>query len=259
MTNRKQLYGYCIRNGERTIVPEEAGTVSRVFTLYTQGLSYQAIADTLNEDRIPYSLEVPLWDRHKIKRMLENPRYMGQNGYPAILDGALFRQVQHCIRAKTAGHTPRQDRPALKLMGCLRCAHCGGSFHRLAGKNRRADTLYLKCGGCGAGITISDSGLLAETARQVAQHDAPVQEPYRPSGEVVRLTNAINRELERPSEPEEAVSLILRCAAARYDRCPGPIQNENSDRLQNVDWGHVRQAVSHITISTENTVTVFFK
>ena len=256
MTNRKQLYGYCIRNGERTIVPEEAGTVSRVFTLYTQGLSYQAIADTLNGEHIPYSPEVPLWDRHKIKRMLENPRYMGQNGYPAILDGALFRQVQDCIRAKTAGHTPRQDRPALKLMGCLRCAHCGGSFRRLAGKNRRTDTLYLKCGGCGAVITISDSGLLSETARQVAWHDAPSQEPYHPSEEVVRLTNAINRELERPSEPEEVVSLILRCAAARYDRCPGPISQEDHDRLPDQD--HIRQTVSHITISTENTMTVHF-
>ena len=256
MTNRKQLYGYCIRNGERTIVPEEAGTVSRVFTLYTQGLSYQAIADTLNEDRIPYSLEVPLWDRHKIKRMLENPRYMGQNGYPAILDGALFRQVQDCIRAKTAGHTPRQDRPALKLMGCLRCAHCGGSFRRLAGKNRRVDTLYLKCSGCGAVITIPDQALLSETARQVAWHDVPVQEPYRPSGEVVRLTNAINRELEHPSTPEQAVSLILRCAAARYDCCPGPISQEDHDRLPDQD--HIRQTVSHIAISTENTMTVHF-
>lgn len=256
MTNRKQLYGYCIRNGERTIVPEEAGTVSRVFTLYTQGLSYQAIADTLNGEHIPYSPEVPLWDRHKIKRMLENPRYMGQNGYPAILDGALFRQVQDCIRAKTSAYKPKLDRPALKLMGCLRCAHCGGSFRRLAGKNRRADTLYLKCGGCGAVITISDSGLLSETARQVAWHDAPVQEPYRPSGEVVRLTNAINRELERPGEPEEAVSLILRCAAARYDCCPGPISQEDHDRLPDQD--HIRQTVSHITISTENTMTVHF-
>lgn len=259
MTNRKQLYGYCIRNGARTIVPEEAGTVSRVFTLYIQGLSYQAIADTLNEDRIPYSLEVPIWDRHKIKRMLENPRYTGQGGYPAILDGALFRQVQYCIRAKTAGHTPRQDRPALKLMGYLQCAHCGGSFRRLAGKNRRADTLYLKCSGCGAGIIIPDQALLSETARQVARHDAPVQEPYRPSGEVVRLTNVIDRELERPGKPEEVVSLILRCAAARYDCCPGLIQSENSDRLQNVDWSHVRQAVSHITLSAGHEVTVFFK
>ena len=107
-------------------------------------------------------------------------------------------------------------------------------------------------------ITISDSGLLSETARQAARHDAPVQEPYRPSEEVVRLSNAINRELERPGAPEEIVSLILRCAAARYDCCPGPIQSENSDRLQNVDLGHIRQAVSHITISTENTITVFF-
>ena len=259
MTNRKQLYGYCIRNGERTIVPEEAGTVSRVFTLYTQGLSYQAIADTLNEERTPYSLEVPLWDRHRIKRMLENPRYMGLNGYPAILDGALFQQVQDCIRAKTAGYKPKEERPALKLIGCLRCAHCGGRFHRLAGKNRRVDTLYLKCSGCGAVITISDSDLLSEMARQVARHDAPVQEPYRPSGEVVCLTNVIDRELERPGKPEEVVSLILRCAAARYNCCPELCKNERSDRLQNVDWSHARQAVSHITLSAGHEVTVFFK
>lgn len=70
------------------------------------------------------------------------------------------------------------------------------------GRTGRADTLYLKCGGCGAGITIPDQTLLSETARQVAQHDAPVQEPYRPSGEVVCLTNVINRELERSGKPE---------------------------------------------------------
>lgn len=256
MTNRKYLYGYRIQNGAWIAVAGEAGTVSRVFTLYTQGLSYQAIADTLNKERVPYSPEAPLWDRHKIKRMLENPRYMGQNGYPAILDESLFRQVQDCIREKTAGCRPRQVRPALKLMGVLRCAHCGGSFHRLAGKNRQGDTLYLKCGGCGAEITVSDSGLLSETARQVAQHDAPVQEPYRPSGEVVRLTNTIRRELERPSELEQVVSLILRCAAARYSCCPGPISQEDHDRLP--DWNHIRQAVSHITISGEHEITVFF-
>ena len=258
MTNRKQLYGYCIRNGERTVVAGEAGTVSRVFTLYTQGLSYQALADTLNKERIPYSPEAPLWDKHKVKRLLENPKYTGQGGYPAILDGALFRQVQAQIKEKTAGYGPSRDRPALRLKESLRCAHCGGSFHRLAGKNRRTDTLYLKCGGCGAGITISDHELLKATAQQVAQHDAPIQEAYRPSGEVVRLTNAIHRELERPSAPEQIISLILQCAAARYDCCPGPIQNGNSDCLQDVDWNHIRQAVSHITLSSEHGITVHF-
>lgn len=248
MTNRKQLYGYCIRNGERAIVPEEAGTVSRVFILYTQGLSYQAIADTLNKERTPYNPEAPLWDKHKVKRLLENPKYTGQGGYPAILDGALFQRVQAQIKEKTAGYGPRRDRPALRLKEYLRCAHCGRALRRLAGKNRRTDTLYLKCGGCGAGITISDSGLLAETARQVARHEAPVQEAYRPSGEVVRLTNVIHRELEHPGEPGQVISLILQCAAARYDCCPGPIQNRNSDRPQDVDWGHVRQAASDMAI-----------
>ena len=258
MNYRKTLYGYHIRNGELTVVSEEAAVVFRIYALYVEGASYQRIANILNEEYIPYSREAALWDKHKVKRMLENPRYTGQQGYPSVIDAEMFQQVQECIREKTAGYTPKQDRPALRLKESLRCAHCGGALHLLAGKNRRNDTLYLKCGGCGTGITISDRDLLAETARQVAQHDAPVQKPYRPSGEVVRLTNAINRELERPSAPEQVISLILQCAAARYDCCPGPIQNETSDRPQDVTWDHVRQAVSHITISTENTVTVHF-
>ena len=258
MNHRKTLYGYHIRNGKLAVVSEEAAVISRIYTLYVEGTSYQRIANIGNKEQIPYSPEVPLWDKHKVKRLLENPKYTGQGEYPAILDGALFRQVQAQIKEKNAGYGPKRDRPALRLKESLRCAHCGGTFRRLAGKNRRTDTLYLKCGGCGAGITISDHELLEETARQVVQHDAPIQEAYRPSGEVVRLTNAIHRELERPSAPEQVISLILQCAAARYDCCPGPIQNRNSDRPRDVDWDHVRQAVSHITLSSEHGITVHF-
>ena len=184
MINRKILYGYQIQNGEITVVEDEALVVRRVFSLYLGGLSYQRISDTLNGEEIPFCREAPLWNKHKIKRLLENPRYTGRDGYPSILEDGVFRETQSCIRGKRAGYTPRTERPALLLKENLRCAVCGASLHRLGGKNHRADTLYLKCSGCGAVITISDSDLLSEMARQVARHDAPVQEPYRPSGEV---------------------------------------------------------------------------
>lgn len=44
---------------------------------------------------------------------------------------------------------------------------------------------------------------------QTAERERPERTSYQPSGEVVRLTNAINRGLERPDDPQEVVSLIL--------------------------------------------------
>ena len=81
MINRKVLYGYQIQNGTLEIVPEEQRAVSMVFTLYNAGASYQAISDALTRQSIPYCREVPLWNKHKVKRLLENPRYTGKEGY----------------------------------------------------------------------------------------------------------------------------------------------------------------------------------
>lgn len=259
MNHRKTLYGYQIRDGEIAIVQEEAILVRRVFSLYTGGLSYQKISDLLNREEVPYSQEAPAWDKHKVKRLLENPRYTGQDGYPSILDSGVFQKAQEHIHKKTAGYAHKVKRPALRLKNLMHCAHCGGTLHRLAGKNRRADTLYLKCGSCGAMVTIPDDTLLSEIACQVTEHDTADREPYQPSGEAIRLTNAINRRLEHPDHPEELVSLILQGAAARYDCCPAAIPTEQKNHLLDVDWNRIRQVVSHITISTENMVAVTFR
>ena len=258
MTNRKNLYGYHIENGELAIVPQEVETVQRITTQYIAGGSYQSIAETLNGDGIPFSMEAPLWNKHKVKRLLENPRYTGQKGYPAIIDAETFQAVQRMIQEKTAGYAPPKDRPALRLKPYLRCACCEGELHRLAGKNRRADTLYLKCIRCGAMVTVSDTKLMNEVSRQMVEHDYPTEQPYAPSSEVIRLTNAINRGLEHPDKPEDIVSLILQGASARYDCCPAPTESETFNRPAEVDLKRFGQAVSHITI-TDGSITVHFK
>ncbi len=257
MINRKNLYGYHIENGVLTVCPEEAAMVERIAALYLVGASYLTVADTLNREGIPFSSEAPLWNKHKVKRLLENPRYIGADGYPPILDETVFRAVQAQIRAKTEGYAVKEKRLALRLKGYLRCP-CGGAFHRLAGKGRRADTLYLKCADCGALITIPDTDLLDEVARQLQAHDEPPEEPYTPSAEVIRLANAIDRGLERPDAPEEIVALILQGASARYNCCPAPIKTDILDRPA-VDFKSIGQAVSHITITDEKTITVHFR
>ena len=162
------------------------------------------------------------------------------------------------IQEKTAGYAPPKYRPALRLKPFLRCTCCGGEMHRLAGKNRRADTLYLKCIRCGALVTITDTELMNAVSRQMAEHDSPTEQPYAPSGEVFRLNNAINRGLEHPDKPEDIVSLILQGASARYDCCPAPAESEPFSRPAEVDLKRFGQAVSYITI-TDGTITVRFK
>ena len=119
--------------------------------------------------------------------------------------------------------------------------------------------MYLKCVSCGAVFTISDNDLISEIVRQVTAHDTVAQRSYQPSGEVIRLTNAINRGLEHPDNPEELVSLILQGSAARYDCCPAAIPSERENHPLDVDWNRILQVVSHITISAENMVAVTFR
>lgn len=256
MIYRKILYGYQIQDGELTVCSQEAAVVGRITTLYLAGASYQKIADTLNADHIPFSADVPLWNKHKVKRLLENPRYTGVDGYPAIITEETFRAVQAEIQSKTATCIPAKPRPALRLKEYLRCERCGSSLHRTAGANRRTDTLYLKCDSCGMQITIADADLLTEINRQMAEHDSPTSN-YIPSGEAIRLANVINRGLERPDAPEDVVSLILQGVSARYDCCPA-FQNE-SHRPVEADQKGFDRVVSYITISSANAVTVHFK
>ena len=258
MTNRKNLYGYRIENGEMTIVTEEKAVVERIVGLYRAGASYQVIADSLNKAGIPFSPQAPLWNKHKVKRLLENPRYTGAKGYPVILDENTFHAVQAKIRAKTESYTFKEKRPALMLKDHLRCP-CGGTLQRVGGTTRRKDTLYLKCAVCGAHVTILDEDLLAGVSRRMAEHNAPKEQPYVPSGEVIRLTNAINRSLEHPDAPEHVVSLILQGVSARYDCCPAPIEQKDKHRLSEADLKRFGQAVSHITITGNLDVTVHFK
>ena len=194
------------------------------------------------------------------ERASEGKRYIKDvlAALPEILDRDTFRAVQEKIKEKTEGCVKREKRPALALKEYLQC-ECGGPLCRTAGKNRRTDTLYLKCESCGKRFILPDSLLLSEVSRQMAEHDAPPETPYAPSGEVVRLTNAINRGLERPDRPEDIVSLILQGASARYDCCPDVIEYESVCRPAEVNLKRFGQAVSHITITGNQDITVHFK
>ena len=252
--NRKILYGYQFQSGELSAHPQEKEGVNRIFSLYLAGAAQQQIADALNADGFQYSAESPIWSRQRIAQVLRNSRYMGEGGYPALVDDKTFRaaQTMRAERVRKWG-----NHPALCLVRKLRCGHCGHSLRRLAHSQWR-ETLRFHCDGCGMSVTIPDAALLVEVERQAAEYTPPADAPgYAPSEDTVRLTNAINRGLEKPEYPEEVTALIMQGISVRY-AC-FPTQMTAADILRLIREKDYDQAIRYITITAENAVTVTFK
>ena len=252
--NRKILYGYQIQDGELSAHPQEAEGVKRTFSLYLSGMTQQQIADALNAEGFPYSEESPVWSRPRVVQTLRNSRYMGEKGYPALVDDETFHAAQ-AIRADRMRKWG--DHPALCLVRKLRCGHCGHSLRRISERQWR-HTLRFHCDGCGMSVTIPDADLLSEVERQAAEYTPPADAPgYTASEDTVRLTNAINRGLEKPEHPEEVTALIMQGISARY-AC-FPTQMTATDILRLIREKDYDQAIRYITITAENAVTVTFK
>ena len=70
------MYGYEVRNGSFTIVPEEAEVVRGIFRMYLDGMGSVRIMKALIEENIP-APEGGLWNASVIMMMLRNEKYAG--------------------------------------------------------------------------------------------------------------------------------------------------------------------------------------
>ena len=251
--NRKMPYGYQIQNGVIVTQSQEAAGVKRIFSLYLTGKSRDQIADALNTEGFCYSAESPKWDKNRVRQALENPRYMGAHDYPAVITDEVFRMAQAMKEKRTR---KRGDHPALCLTPKLRCGHCGHSLRRIANGYWR-ETLRFHCDGCSMSVSIPDAALLAEVERQAAEYVPPSEGGYVPSEDVIRLSNAVNRGLEKPDDPADVASLILQGISARY-AC-FPTRMTPADILRLIREKDYDRAIQLIAITADNAVKVTFK
>lgn len=254
--NRKILFGYRIQDGKLTIQQQEAEVVRRIFDLYLGGKLQRKISDVMNAEHIPYNPDRPTWTSFRVAFILKNQRYMGGDGYPVLIDENTFQAVQSLLQKKSGKHS-QQYRPVSDLQKRL-CCPCGGCLKRWYRHTHSPDVLYLECDECGTKVTIPDADLLAEVERQAAEYTPPQAEGgYTSSEDTVRLTNAINRGLEKPDHPEEVVALIMQGISARY-AC-FPTQMTSADLLRLIREKNYNQAIQYITITADSAVKVTFK
>lgn len=222
--NRYLPFGYHIQNGVLCINEPEATVVRQTFTDYQGGMSYRLIAEKLTAAAVPYLEHRTDWNKHMVKRMLENSRYCGGNQFPVIIPTATFAAVAACIGQK--GQVERIPDTLDSIRRKAICGACGAKYTR-DGRSRKYEAWCCTAEGRITPKRISDQGLLDSVTAALNAIiadpdllDIAAAHPYEYSLEVTRTDNQINRELEKSEVDSDYVKLLIfSCAAAKYDTC----------------------------------------
>ena len=266
--NRYLPFGYRIANGVLAINETEAEAVRHIYADYLSGLSYKSIAAKMSAGAVSYKADSPTWNKHMIKRILENPRYTGEEGFPAMIKPDCYQAVSKIIQKKNICQTLPEGLSLIRKN--LYCFNCGSKYER-DGRNPEYESWCCKVEGR-KGRRISDEILLESVCTAlnnvIAQPGLlgqPECRSYEPSLDVTKLNNQINRELEKADVDSDYVKLLIfNCAAEKYASC-GDCESEylteqlrgwfqNHSLLTEFDSDLFEKAVKQVLLEPDGTV-----
>ena len=197
MGNRMISYGYGMRDGKLSVIEQEAEIVRRIFQEYINGHLLEQIANELEQEQVEFYMGTCAWNKAKIKRILDNEKYIGADGYPQIVSDDDFVYVARVKDAKGAKRKHFDEHIEYLRNNKLTCAQCGEPFHRISTWRSREK---WKCRqGCTNTVYVDDNLLFSaiyEIARRVANDPeivTPQTEDKSNSLEIRRCTNEVNR------------------------------------------------------------------
>ncbi len=222
--NRYLPFGYHIQNGTLSIHETESAVVRQVFDDYQAGTSYRRIAEQLTAKGVPYMENRTDWNKHRIKRMLENPRYCGGDNFPKLIPAATFEAVAALIGQKSQGKPLSEELDSIRSKAI--CGACGAKYKR-DGRSKNYEAWCCSAEGRITPKRITDQVLLESVTAilntiirepSLLQLASPHRENY--SLDVARTENQINRELEKSEVDSDYIKLLIfGCAAAKYEAC----------------------------------------
>ena len=188
MGNRKLPFGYQMVMGEIILYPIESGIVQEIFRRYAAGASYGELIEWLKEQSVPYETE-KLWNKNMVARILEDCRYLGEKGFPAVIEKSTYDAAKQVRLAK---QHPTQKTEAQVLLRKL----CGHS----ATKTIEQQVLTI------LNRLINNPELLN------------VKQPSVNSLRAVELQRELDRVMQvQPVNEEKARELICQLASAQYE------------------------------------------
>ena len=265
-----------MKKGEIIAEPTESQAVKDIFKLYLDGKSMSEIARQMSISQISYNGITFDWNKNMVKRILENEKYLGKDGYPVLIDSETFYRAN--ARKKSKATSVNEISEELKIIRNLSyCTECGHRLSRFGGNTQtdKWDCRNPECSRFNYRLTdnmIKDI-LLHILNAVIANPDLLDTDSeisgYTPNIKVKCQQNEINRLMDNPQiDTEKAKTEILKLAELKYECCTydeGPQKTEylkellsGKEQLNIIDYDLLKSCVSRILIGHFYTVEIEF-
>ena len=132
--NRNIPFGYCMINGKYAVNSDEAAAVKQIFNEYSNGKSLNEITVKMT---VPYHSDKPVWNKNMVKRVLENRRYIGECGYPQIIESQIFNDVQNIKSRKNTRTKIKNKEPKIEELPLIQEYEVTENIHRITNEINR--------------------------------------------------------------------------------------------------------------------------
>lgn len=277
MKNRRFPYGYEMQNGLIVICLKEADTVKQIFSQYLNGKNLKNIAERLTENQIEFLPGEYGWNKSRIKRMIEDERYIGDNTYPAIIDKDISQKANFEKNSRRTNISPVVTAEKKLLTHKVICADCRRRlFHNTDSRLKNSEKWFCKNEDCKFSVYMAIAeleymvtkilNLLISKPSLAEYKETDIQ--AEPSLEIIRMENEIERQLESIDfDKNEIQNMILQCATKKYDEYKGvrhitdrlKADFEQSSPLSAFNTRLFDRTVSAITIDKDKKVCLKLK
>lgn len=277
MKNRRFPYGYEMQNGVIQVCKKESDVLINIFEKYIQGCNLKEIADSLTSKKIEYLPDEYSWNKSRIKRMIEDKRYVGDEKYPRIINNDIFNEANKIKQSRRTTKNyvvTAENKPVVYL---ARCAECGAPlYHMTDTRYTESESWQCKSNNCKFRIKLRIDELqsyITETLNKVISNQELIKYSEEEiesesSLEIMRIENEIDRLLEQADyNKDEIQNLILECATKKYsadnsnchitDRLKADF--EKSSPLSAFSMELFEKTVSAVFINKRGSVSIMLK
>ena len=265
-----------MQKGEIIAEPTESQVVKNIFKLYLDGKSMSEIARQMSISQVSYNGITFDWNKNMVKRILENEKYLGKDGYPVLIDNETFNHAN--ARKKSKATSVNEISEELQIIRSLTyCKECGHRLSRIGG-NTQTDKWDCRNSECSRFNYRLTDNMIKDILLHIL--NAVIANPdlldtdseisgYTPSIKVKCQQNELNRLMDNPQIDSEKVKTeILRLAELKYDCCTydeSPQKTEylkellsDREQLNIIDYDLLKSCVSRILIGHFYTVEIEF-
>lgn len=161
MKNRRFPYGYEMQNGVIVTHPKESDMVKQIFDQYLNGENLKNIAERLTENQIEFLPGEYNWNKSRIKRIIEDERYIGGDNYPAIIDKDTFQRANVEKNNRIRNINPVITAEKKLLTNKVICSNCGRRlFHDTDSRLKNSEKWFCKNEECRFSVYMTVSGFV---------------------------------------------------------------------------------------------------